>query len=234
MHFEISRAALCCSDFVFLHTVLFTGQAGSKDDREDLQAMDNKGKSVSQFPYINFKKVFLFEHQVCIINVIILNSIFSLFFLSSNSFLFPLPTWGWKLLTSQAILRTAEWVRSEAGMSLLLRPWSGWWCDGNINNYLFWFRNEMTTKRPKLYQTPKHWHRFWGMTRAYLLRACWRLHIPWLPEEPKEETAWTVCKTFHAVFQNIFDFILFSPFQVFTWFIHTPPCSSWFFHLFLI
>ena len=21
-----------------------------------------------------------------------------------------------------------------------------------------------------------------GMTRAYLLRACWRLHIPWLPE----------------------------------------------------
>lgn len=38
----------------------------------------------------------------------------------------------------QAILRTADWVRSEAGMS---------------------------------------------MTRAYLLRACWRLHIPWLPEE---------------------------------------------------
>lgn len=38
----------------------------------------------------------------------------------------------------EAILRTAEWVRTEAGMS---------------------------------------------MARAYTLRACWRLHIPWLPEE---------------------------------------------------
>ena len=27
----------------------------------------------------------------------------------------------------------------------------------------------------------------WGMTRAYLLRACWRLHIPWLPEETKRK-----------------------------------------------
>ena len=113
----------------------------------------------------------------------------------------------------------------------------------------------MIIKTNIAYQTPKPW-RSRGMTRAYLLRACWRLHIPWLPEETKRKrgrgtarlhkknglhqkprhasstwVVWWRSMQFFKTSSDSFCWVLFNPL---TWFIHGPPRSSWFFHLFLI
>ena len=86
---------------------LFLRQAGSKDDREDLQAMDNK--KMHHFP------IYMSSFH----NFIISNSIFPVVFFQK---FFVSTCYVALNIACQGILRTAEWVRSEAGMSLVLRP----------------------------------------------------------------------------------------------------------------
>lgn len=77
----------------------FTGQAGSKDDREDLQAMDNKNSTVfPSFHILISKKCLTIKCAQSISKFWI--PFFRCVFCLPKICLCPLPTWGWKLLAA--------------------------------------------------------------------------------------------------------------------------------------